>query len=180
MTDPAHRTESLKDYAAMLGSPDPTTTGRMRARLEQYMHDRRARRRRVLAAVVIALVLGGIVAAIVAITPRSEHATIVQADDEPRVFELGGARIELQPGASVRTAEHDDARLELVAGEIDAAVPAERSFVVQSGAFEVRAMDARIRVRHTADVPVVTVVRGEAELRGPGLPASGIRVLESP
>jgi ferric-dicitrate binding protein FerR (iron transport regulator) len=170
----------MKDYAGMLGAPDPSTTARMRARLEQYMQERRARRRRALGVGAVVSVAAAILLAVVVLGPERTPDSVVRAPDEPRALELGRARLDLRAGSELRTDAADDARAELLVGEVEITIPHEASFALQSGSYEVRVSSGRVVVRHTDGVPVVTVVRGEAELRGPGLPSSGIRVLESP
>jgi ferric-dicitrate binding protein FerR (iron transport regulator) len=179
MSEAAEKTESLRDYAEMLGSPDANTTGRMRARLDEFMRRRtRARRRRVRLAIA-AVVLGAAFATALAIGLREDPPHAITAESE-RAIELGGARLVLRAGASVRTDPADDGRIELLAGELEVTVAGGRSFAVTSGEFEVRADRGRFVVRHTDALPMVTVLRDDAVVTGPGLPAAGVRVLESP
>ena len=175
MTEPAQKTESLRDYTEVLGSPDPVTTDRMRARLDDYLVKRQRRRgRQWWLWIGIAGVLGAAVAVAVLV---GDDETLLSADSD-RVVEIGDATLLLRPGSSIRPDEHDDARVELMRGEVEVIGHA---FVVRSGEFEVHAQqEARFSVRHTAGVPVVTVIRGHATLFGPDLPASGIRILASP
>jgi ferric-dicitrate binding protein FerR (iron transport regulator) len=160
----------------MLGSPDASTTGRMRSRLDEFMHRRAlARRRRLRLGLVIAAVVFAIAAGL-AIGLRDPVPHAISADSE-RAIELGGARVLLRAGASVRTVADDETRIELVGGEIEVTVATGRPFVVHSGEFEVHAQSGRFSVRHTDGLPVVTALRDDVVLHGPGLPTSGVRVL---
>jgi ferric-dicitrate binding protein FerR (iron transport regulator) len=179
MSDAAEKTESLRDYAEMLGSPDASTTGRMRTRLDDFMHRRVAARRRRLRLGLALVAIAFAIAAGLAIGLRDDAPHAITAESE-RAIELGGARVVMRAGASVRTDAADDRHVELIAGEIDVTVAPGRPFVVTSGEFEVHAPSGRFAVRHTDGLPVVEVLRDHAVLHGPGLPPSGVWVLESP
>lgn len=179
--DDARLSASLVAYSESFAEPDDETTSRMRDRVTGWVGERRRRRARIrrwLAATgVLALALGtGLGGYWFARAEVDPTPALLHAGEVGQRVELPGVgAVELAPGASVRLAGPErPGALELVEGEVGLDVSGPERAELRCGAFTVEAHDARLRVRRTASLPIVTVSRGQARLSGPDLPAAGV------
>jgi ferric-dicitrate binding protein FerR (iron transport regulator) len=192
------RSRSMNAFADVHGEPDVETTARMRERLAQTMRaqDDRKRRRRdrlhgVLAATVVLAVAGGVawqqgwLAG--AGGPADVRPGVLRTAEVAQRVEREWGALVIGPRSLVRLSDGDGSpvgedELELVDGEVEVAVAVAgaRAVLVRVGAHTVRVVAGRVAVQRTPGVPLVTVHEGRAELRGPDLPADGVRLGPAP
>jgi ferric-dicitrate binding protein FerR (iron transport regulator) len=172
----------MRAYAEAFGDPNREASTRMEKRLEAMIAEEEAggggRRMWLVWAVLAALIGGTGLAAGVFLGNTGDDGVVAASSNAQRLRLVAGSAV-LKPGAEVRVL-HDDGRtvLELRAGVLE--LDADRSgasMQVLSGPYTVEASDARLQVEHSEGVPVVTVTRGEAVVRGPDLPPAGVVVI---
>lgn len=178
MSDTAQRTESMRRYAAELGAADELTTARMRARLDDYLEGRQARRRRIRWIFAVASVVA-VVGIATQLATDGAPTGVIATGEQTQAIELPGARLQLGPGTDVRLSEDADgvAIVELMGGSVTLDAHAGQR-IVRCGEHRVRTDGAiLVSVERTPGMPVVKVTRGRAVLRGPGLPADGVAII---
>lgn len=191
MNDPAERSRPMSVYADTYGEPDFETTSRMRSRIMGYLEEREADRRRFrhwVQAVVVTLVIGVAGVGIwlwqsggdegqgaedaAGVLATVGHAQEVKLERDDRVLLLPHS------GIRVRRDDGDAAVIELLEGELELRLDevGARTVRVGVGDYEVDVHAARVSIRRTRGVPLVTVYEGFVRLSGPQLPADGIRI----
>jgi len=172
----------MRAYADAFGDPSRDVSARMEKRLEAMIAKEEAggdRRRPWLVWAVVVALIGGTGLALGLWLGGARGDGVVAASSSAQRLRLAAGSAVLRPGAEVRVL-HDEGRsvLELRAGMIE--LDADRSgpgVQVLSGPYTVEASDARLQIEHSEGVPVVTVSSGEAIVRGPDLPPTGVVVI---
>lgn len=181
MTDPGEP-DPFDAYRESHSGPDATTTARLHGRLDDYVANRDARRRKKLLmrlAAVCVLSLGA--AAGVWFWPSEPEAVELVADDVAQTMALpADGTLEVLPPGRIRVLERDDdgVLLELVDGAARLSMPEGSTgrWRIRSGPYEVEGAAATFTVTHTDAAPEVTVSRGQARITGPNLPVEGVLI----
>jgi hypothetical protein len=189
----------FQSYRDLTDAVDPAASARMLRGLDERLQKRRERRsaRRWAAVGVMAtaaagvLVLGGMHVLESMRSqggreqqPRAEAIALASVGEPQEIALPHGGKMRVEPGSTARLVSRGErgATLELLEGQVTlrvSSVPGAR-WIVRADGYTVEAVGTRFTVRRTGDKPDVTVHEGAVTLRGPDLPASGLRIEAPP